>query len=136
MTTAGSIVKLAPLPIRLLPRWMRERATRGLMKRLGGGGGGYAPLEELLPAMRYDFQVVGELSQQVDSFAVLDKEVLLLGGTNIPAYLKLALEKLSFTLPKAPRRTLPGLNHAAPWNADRGGAPLVVAEAIRRPLLD
>ena len=134
MTTAGEIVKLAPLPIRLLPRWMRERATRGLMKRLGGGGG-YAPLEELLPAMRYDFQVVGEMSQQVDSFAVLDKEVLLLGGTKIPAYLMFALEKLSSTLPKATRRTLPGLDHAAPWNADRGGAPLVVAEAVRERLV-
>jgi hypothetical protein len=64
MATAGEIVKLAPLPIRLLPRFVRERLTAKIMQKLGGGGG-YAPLEELLPAMRYDFQVVGEMSQQI-----------------------------------------------------------------------
>jgi pimeloyl-ACP methyl ester carboxylesterase len=61
MTTAGEIVKLAPLPVRLLPRPIRERLTAGIMPKLGSGGG-YARLEELLPAMRYDFQVVGEMS--------------------------------------------------------------------------
>jgi pimeloyl-ACP methyl ester carboxylesterase len=61
MTTAGEIVNLAPLPVRLLPRPIRERLTAGIMPKLGSGGG-YARLEELLPAMRYDFQVVGEMS--------------------------------------------------------------------------
>ena len=133
MTTAGEIVKLAPLPIRLLPRWLRERFTAKFMDRLGGGGG-YAPLEELLPAMRFDLEVVGEMSQQTRTFARLNKEVLLLGGTKIPKYLKLALQELAGTLPHATRRTLTGLDHSAPWNAERGGAPIVVAYAVREYL--
>jgi hypothetical protein len=48
--------------------------------------GGYAPLEELLPVMRYDFQVVGEMSQQIQMFKALNREVLLLGGTRSPRY--------------------------------------------------
>ncbi len=133
MTTAGEIVKLAPLPVRLLPRWLRKRFTAKFMEQLGGGGG-YAPLEELLPAMRFDFAVVSEMSQQMKVFERLNKEVLLLGGTNIPRYLKLASQELAGMLPHATRRTLPGLDHAAPWNAERGGAPMVVAEAIREYL--
>jgi pimeloyl-ACP methyl ester carboxylesterase len=133
MTTAGEIVRLAPLPIRLLPRWLRKRFTATFMQGLGGGGG-YAPLEDLLPAMRFDFAVVGEMSQHTRTFERLNKEVLLLGGTSIPKYLKLALEELAGTLPNVTRRTLPGLDHAANWNAERGGAPMVVADAVREYL--
>jgi len=129
MTTAGEIVKLAPLPVRLLPRPVRERLTAGIMQKLGGGGG-YAPLEELLPAMRYDFQIVGEMSQQIRMFKALNKEVLLLGGTRSPGYLLLALSELERTLPDASRRIFAGLDHSGPWNADRGGSPLIVAKAI------
>jgi pimeloyl-ACP methyl ester carboxylesterase len=130
MTTAGEIVKLAPLPVRLLPRSLRERLTAGIMQTLGGGGG-YASLDELLPAMRYDFQVVGEMSQRIQIFKTLNKEVLLLGGTRSPGYLKLALSELEATLPNVSRRTFPGLDHSAPWNSERGGAPLIVAEAVQ-----
>ncbi len=78
MTTAGEIVKLAPLPVRLLPRWLRKRFTAKFMPGIGGGGG-YASLEDPLPAMRFDFVVVGEMNQQTRAFERLDKEVLLLG---------------------------------------------------------
>ncbi len=115
----------------LVPRWLRKRFTAKLMERLDGGGGGYASLEELLPAMRFDLQVVGEMSKQTSAFERLDKEVLLLGGANIPNYLRLALRELARALPRSTRRTLPGLDHAAPWNPERGGAPMVVANAVR-----
>jgi hypothetical protein len=81
--------------------------------------------------MRYDFQVVGEMSQEIQMFKALNKEVLLLGGTRSPRYLKLALSELEANLPNASRRPLPGLDHSGPWNADRGGSPLIVAEVIR-----
>ncbi len=96
MTTAGEIVKLAPLPIRMLPRWLRKRFTSLLMKRLDGGDG-YAPMGEPLPAMRSDFQIVGEMSQQMIPFSRLDKMVLLLGGTKIPNHLTLALKEPAAT---------------------------------------
>ncbi len=69
--TAGEIVKLAPLPVRLLPRLLRERLTAGLMQTLGGGGGHAAP-EELLQAMRYNVQFVGEMSQRIQIFKTLN----------------------------------------------------------------
>lgn len=134
MTTAGEIVKLAPRAVRLLPRLVRERLTAAFMRRLGGGAG-YASLEELLPAMRYDFAVVGEMSQRVTTFRLLDKPILLLGGTRGPAYLEAALEQLSLALPRASRVTLAGLDHSGPWNTERGGSPARVAEAIRGFLL-
>jgi pimeloyl-ACP methyl ester carboxylesterase len=118
MTTAGEIVKLAPLPIRLMPRFLNS-------------GNGYADLDELLPAMRYDFRVVGEMSQRLSAFRSVDKPILLLGGTRVPGYLKHSLAELEKTLPKARRTTFRGLDHSAPWNAERGGAPLIVADAIR-----
>jgi pimeloyl-ACP methyl ester carboxylesterase len=122
------------LLVRLLPRIVRERLTASFMQRLAGGGG-YASLEELLPAMRYDFAVVGEMIQQVKSFRSLEKPVLLLGGTRGPSYLKAALRELSRVLPRARRTTLPGLDHSGPWNKERGGSPLRVAEAITGFLL-
>jgi pimeloyl-ACP methyl ester carboxylesterase len=130
MTTAGEIVKLAPLPLRMLPRPLRLLATRLTMGRLEGGKN-YATLRELLPAMRFDFQVVGEMSQDIQIFKALNKDVLLLGGTRIPGYLRDSLAELEKTLLKANRITFPGLDHSAPWNGERGGAPLLVAEAIR-----
>jgi len=85
--------------------------------------------------MRYDFAVVGEMSQQVKSFRSLEKPVLLLGGTRGPSYLEAALKELSRVLLRARRATLPGLDHSGPWNTERGGSPLRVAEAITGFLL-
>jgi hypothetical protein len=42
-----------------------------------------------------------------------------------------ATVKLEATLPNVSRRTFPGLDHSGPWNSDRGGDPLTVAEAVR-----
>ncbi len=129
MTTAGEIVKLAPLPIRMLPRWLRKRFTSLLMKRLDGGDG-YAPMGEPLPAMRSDFQIVGEMSQQMIPFSRLDKMVLLLGGTKIPNHLTLALKEPAATASERDPSHAAGLDHAA-HGIQTGGAPLVVADAIR-----
>jgi len=41
------------------------------------------------------------------------------------------LSELERTLPRTKRIILQGLDHSAPWNVERGGAPLVVAQAIR-----
>ena len=57
--------------------------------------------------MRYDFQVVGEMSQGIQIFKILNKEVLLLGGTRSPGYFKRALSALGGTLLNVSRRTSP-----------------------------
>ena len=128
-TTAGELVQLAPSLVQSLPRALRVQATRAFMRTLEGGNG-YAQLNELIPAMLYDFAVVFEMDHQIDSFTGMEKSVLLLGGTKIPQYLKDALARLAEILPNSRRVTFPGLDHSAPWNAERGGAPATLAPEI------
>ena len=82
--------------------------------------------------LHYDFQLVVEMSGKLESFRNVDTEVLLLGGSKSPAYLKVALDALEKVLPRVTRVELPGLDHAASWNTDRGGQPGPMAQALRR----
>ena len=71
------------------------------------------------------------MSGKVEPFRSIRAEVLLMGGSKSPAYLKAALDALEQVLPKVSRVELRGLNHAASWNTDRGGRPTPVAHALR-----
>ncbi len=95
------------------------------------GAGGYVPMREIAPTLHYDFQLVVEMSGKLESFRSLRAEVLLLGGSKSPAYLKVAIDALEKILPHVTRMELPGLNHAASWNTDRGGQPESVAQVLR-----
>jgi pimeloyl-ACP methyl ester carboxylesterase len=130
--TAMRIVNLGPRALRSIPRPLFELAAGALLllERLKGSGE-YAALRELLPAMRFDFHVVAGMRRAAESFAAVPGEVLLLGGSESPAYLKDALSTLARVLPRARRTELAGLDHAAPWNRDRGGSPTLVAQAVR-----
>jgi len=72
------------------------------------------------------------MSGKLESFRNVGAEVLLLGGSKSPAYLKAALDALEKVLPHVRRVEFPGLDHAASWNTDRGGKPEPVAQALRR----
>jgi hypothetical protein len=56
--------------------------------------------------------------------------VLLLGGSNSPAYLKAAVDALERVLPHASRVEFSGLGHGATGNTDSGGKPELVARAL------
>jgi len=71
-------------------------------------------------------------SGKLESLRAIPAEVLLLGGSKSPAFLKLALDALEKVLPHVKRVELPGLGHAASWNADRGGQPEPLAQELRR----
>jgi hypothetical protein len=96
------------------------------------GPGGYVSMRALAPTLHYDFQFVVEMSEQLERFRDVRAEVLLLGGSKSPAYLKASLDALEKVLPQAKRVEFPGLDHAASWNSDRGGKPEPVAQALRR----
>jgi pimeloyl-ACP methyl ester carboxylesterase len=68
------------------------------------------------------------MAGQLEVFRKVIAEVLLLGGTNSPAYLKPALDALTAVLPHARRITLPGIGHMA---ADDVGEPERVARDLR-----
>jgi len=133
LVTAMAIVKLdAPL-LRLVPRLLLELPIRrALHNERKKGSGAYAPMSELLPAMRYDFNVVAGKSGPIDSFRDVNANVLLLGGSKSPKYLKAALDALEQILPHVQRTEFKGLDHSAAWNSDRGGTPEPVAQSLCR----
>jgi hypothetical protein len=96
------------------------------------GSGGYVPVRALAPTLHDDFQLVAASSGTLERFAALQADVLLLSGSKSPTYLKAALDDLEAVLPQRSRVELPGLDHAASWNSDRGGHPEPVAQALRR----
>lgn len=132
LVTALGIVKLAPPQVGLIPRPLRVLAARlALAADKGLSLRGYARLRELVPAMRFDFNIVAQRGDRIASFGEVGAEVLLLGGSRSPRYLLAALDALERILPNARRVDFPGLDHSAPWNEDRGGSPRTVARALR-----
>lgn len=135
LVTAGEIVGLGPSLLRFVPRPLKKLVVGRFIRRDTeevNAGGVYAPLTELIPAMRYDFNVVGGKDGHMPVYAHLEKPIRLLGGTKSPTYLLNALAALQTTLPNATREVLPGLDHSGAWNTDRGGRPAIVSAAMRR----
>ncbi len=122
------------LPIfNVMPRWLLERLTKMAMavedKKAKGD---YVTMRMLAPTLHYDFQLVVEMSGALENFKAMPAEVLLLGGSKSPDYLKVALDALEKVWPHVKRIEFPGLNRAASWNTDRGGRPEPVAQELRR----
>jgi pimeloyl-ACP methyl ester carboxylesterase len=90
---------------------------------------GDVPLKEIIPMLHFDALAVRESKGTLEGFEGVRAEVLLLGGSKSPAYLKAALDVLEKTLPHVRRVEFPGLDHLAP---DNTGKPEVVAQELRR----
>ena len=78
--------------------------------------------------MHDDAQLVLETEGSLHTFASTPAEVLLLGGSNSPAYLKTSLDALASVLPRAQRAELAGRGNLAP---DNSGDPERVAQELR-----
>lgn len=89
---------------------------------------GDVPIADLVPTMLFDNRGVWELSGTIDAYAAVASDVLLLGGTTGPAYIRAALDALAQVLPNTRRITFDGLSHRGP--EDRG-EPERVAETLR-----
>jgi pimeloyl-ACP methyl ester carboxylesterase len=133
LVTGMKGAQMGPPIFNVLPRWLLELLTNLAMKsEAKKGSDSYVPMRELAPTLHYDFQLVVEMSGKLESFRAIRAEVLLLGGSKSPAFLKVALDDLEKVLPHVIRVELPGLDHAAAWNTDRGGQPEPVAQELRR----
>jgi hypothetical protein len=86
----------------------------------------------LAPTLHYDFQLVIEMDGALAGFRAVRTDVLLLGGSKSPAYLRASVDALEKVLPQARRVEFPGLGHEALGNADRRGKPERVAQELRR----
>ena len=132
LVTGMKAGKFGPSIFNAVPRGLLEMLVNQVMKKEEQQGfNGYPSMRELAPTLHYDFQLVNEMCGKVESFEAIRAEVLLLGGRKSPSYLRVALDHLEKVLPHAKRIEFPKLDHAAPWNTDRGGQPEPVAQELR-----
>jgi pimeloyl-ACP methyl ester carboxylesterase len=133
LVTAMKGAQMGPAIFNVMPHWLLEPLTSMAMKGEDKkGAGDYVSMRALAPTLHHDFQLTVEMSGKFERFRGIRAEVLLLGGSKSPAYLKAALDTLEQVLPQAKRVEFPGLGHAASWNTDRGGRPEPVAHELRR----
>lgn len=128
--------RMGPPMLHIMPRWLLESFTKkALASEDKNVNGSYVSMRAFAPTLHYDFQIVSEMSTKVESLRTLRNEVLLLGGSKSPAYLRAALDTLEKVVPHARRIEFPGLDHGGSSDisaTNRGGRPERVAQELRR----
>jgi pimeloyl-ACP methyl ester carboxylesterase len=137
MVTAMKGAQMGPPIFNAMPRWLLESLTSSAMKSESKKAmPGDVTMGTLAPTLHYDFALVTAMSGHFQDFKQVRAEVLLLGGSKSPAYLKNALATLEKVLPHvAGRIEFPGLDHGGssdPSNTNRNGNPELVARELRR----
>lgn len=126
--------QLGPPVFNVMPRWLLELITATTIKQEEKERNGNVTMRELAPTLHYDFQLVAEMAEKVESFKAIRAEVVLLGGSKSPAWLKAALDALAKTLPGAKRIEFPGLDHGGSSDissTNRFGQPEKVVPELR-----
>ena len=137
MITGMKGAQMGPPMLNLIPRWLLRRLTTTMMaaeeKKAGPDD---VTMRMLAPTLHYDFQLVIDADGAVERFRRVEANVLLLGGSKSPAYLKAGLDALEKVLPHVRRVDFDGAGHEASGNHDRRGQPERVAQELRRFLVD
>jgi pimeloyl-ACP methyl ester carboxylesterase len=116
--------------IAILPRFVLARFYTWFMRNDAKNiKGDDVPLKELIPTFHFDYQLVVEMKGTLEHFKAVRAEVLLLGGSESPSFLKRTLDALCRVLPNVERVELQGLSHGAALD---GGKPERVAQELRR----
>jgi pimeloyl-ACP methyl ester carboxylesterase len=105
-----------------LPHWLLKGMARLLL----------GDMLALVPTFHYDAQLVLETRDTWQNFKHIQANVLLLGGSKSPTFLKTALDTLEELLPHVKRVEFAGLNHGGSGNKNRGGRPTLVAAEMYR----
>jgi pimeloyl-ACP methyl ester carboxylesterase len=114
----------------ILPRFLLVRIFRWLFKNDAKNiKGADVPLQVLILTFHFDYQLVAEMKGTLENFKAVPAEVLLLGGSKSPSFLKQTTEALSRVLPNVQHIELQGLSHGAALD---GGKPERVAQELRR----
>ncbi len=137
LITGMKAARLGPPIFGLMPRRLLESFTAKALEHEGHSHSEEEmTLRKLAPTLHYDFKLVAEMAESVDRFRKLRPEVLLLGGSKSPSYLKAALDALERIIPQGKRIEFPGLDHSGSSDPSktnpRGGRPELVAEELRR----
>ena len=132
LVTAMKGAQMGPPIFNAIPSFLLELLTNMAMKSEDKKArSGDVTMRMLAPTLHYDFQLVDEMAETLENFRAVRSEVLLLGGSKSPAYLKVALDALEKVLP----HEFPGLGHGGSSdtsNTNRGGQPELVAQELRR----
>ena len=133
LVSAMKGTQMGPPIFNIVPRGLLERLTRTIMaseeKKAGNDD---VTMRMLAPTLHYDFQLATEMEGALERFKAIRAEVLLLGGSKSPAYLKAGLDALQKVLPDVTRVELPGVGHGATGNSNRGGRPERVGQVLRQ----
>ena len=90
---------------------------------------GEVSMQSLIGAMRFDIQIVKDMEGvPLEHFKAMRADVLLLGGSKSPQYLKNAVDALEGVLPHPQRVDFQGGDHLT---ADNTGKPELVAQELR-----
>jgi pimeloyl-ACP methyl ester carboxylesterase len=132
LVTAMRGAEMGPRWMRALPKPLLARfVAMGMAQEARKPAGPYPTMRELAATLHADFAIVVASSGRPDDRAIR-AEVLLMGGSKSPAFLKHALSDLAGALPDARRVELEGLDHAASWNSDVRGHPALVAPTLKQ----
>lgn len=133
LITGMKAAQMGPPIFNLIPRrpleWLTNMAMASEDKKAHAED---VTMRMLAPTLHYDFRLIVETEGALEGYRAIHSEVLLLGGSKSPAYLKAAVDALEKVLPNASRVEFPGLGHGATGNTDRGGRPELAAQALRR----
>jgi len=136
LVTGMKGAQLGPPIFNAMPRWLLELLTTLTMKQEDKKArDGDITMRMLAPTLHYDFQLVAQMAEAHRNFKAIRAEVLLLGGSKSPAWLKAALDALEQALPHARRIEFPGLDHGGSSDissTNRFGQPEPVAQELRR----
>jgi pimeloyl-ACP methyl ester carboxylesterase len=133
LITAMKGTQMGPPVFNVMPRWLLELLTNMAMKNEDKKAkDDDVTMRMLAPTLHYDLQLVVKMAEKLESFKAIRAEVLLLGGSKSPAYLKVALDALEKVLPHVTRIEFSGLGHRGSGNTNRGGKPERVAQELRR----
>ncbi len=133
LITAMLAAQMGPPIFRRIPRRLLELLTTLAMRSEDKKAQpGDVTMRMLAPTLHNDFQLMVEMAGRIDSVKELQAEVLLLGGSKSPAYLRSALDTLAQFLPRVQRTEFAGLDHGGSGNTNRDGRPERVAQDLRR----
>ncbi len=133
LVTAMKVSEMGPRIFNLIPSGLMTRMTASMLaKEDRSAVPGAVTMRTLAPTLHYDFADILEASARVDDFAGIRSDLLLLGGSKSPAYLRRALDRLERILPAARRVEFRGLGHGGSGDSDWGGKPAVVAAELAR----
>ena len=119
--------KAAPAFISYVPRFLGKGLASLAMQLKRGSD---EDLEELVPSVRYDFNICQHMNDQgMDKLKEVQVKTLLLYGTESAAYFRQACRDLEGVIRESRSVQLKGLNHDGSWNS---GNPEMVADELHK----